>query len=146
MKAPIFEEIGKVAWKYYMLFQQHTPPGGETLEDPSWVVGKETGPYIKQKSRSICTTLGKRVVFYGLDCRVDRTIDRICYKSTYDAMFERLETAVTPETRHFILLLGVPIAYPRYVQDCGIQFVISLLLICIRPGLFGWRTCCRLIL
>ena len=112
----MFAEIGKVAWKYYMLFQQHTPPEGETLESPSWVIGTEKGPYIKHGSRSICTTLGKRVVFYGLDCRVDRTMDRICYDSTYNAMFSRLETAITPETKHLILLLAVHIAYPRYVR------------------------------
>ena len=114
MSTPVFGAIGEVAWKYYMLFQQHTPPEGETPEDPSWVVGKKDGPYIEQKSRSICTKLGKRVVFYGLDCRVDRTKHRICKTSTYDVMFERLETEVTRETKHLVLLLAVPIAYPRY--------------------------------
>lgn len=116
MRAPIFLGIGKVAWKYYMLFQQHTPPQGEAPEDAAWVLGTERGPYIKERSRSICTTFGKRVAFFGLDCRVDRTIDRVCYESTYDAMFGRLESAVvTGETTHLILLLGVPIAYPRRV-------------------------------
>ena len=114
MRAPIFVEIGKVAWRYYMLFQQHTPPAGENPEDPSWVIGTQKGQYIQERSRSICTTLGKRIVFYGLDCRVDRTIDRICYGSTYNLMFDRLEKEVTKDTKHILLLLGVPIAYPRY--------------------------------
>ena len=114
MRAPVFLEVGKAAWKYYMLFQQHTPPDGEKEEDPSWVIGKEKGLYIKHPSRSICTTFGKRIVFYGLDCRVDRTIDRICYESTYQLMFDRLEKEVNEETKHVFLLLGVPIAYPRY--------------------------------
>ncbi|EJD06423.1 uncharacterized protein FOMMEDRAFT_131380 [Fomitiporia mediterranea MF3/22] len=116
MKAPIFLGIGSVAWKYYMLFQQHTPPKGEANEDPSWVIGKEKGPYIQEYSRSICTTLGERVVFYGLDCRVDRTLERVCYGSTYDLMFDRLKReVVVGRTNHLILLLGVPIAYPRLV-------------------------------
>ncbi|KAL5503806.1 hypothetical protein ACEPAH_7877 [Sanghuangporus vaninii] len=116
MRAPIFLGIGTVAWKYYMLFQQHTPPKGEEREDPNWVVGTEKGPYIQEYSRSICTNLGKRVAFYGLDCRVDRTLDRVCYGSTYDAMFARLDKEVVRgQTNHLILLLGVPIAYPRLV-------------------------------
>ena len=116
MHAPIFLEIGKVAWKFYMLFQHHTSPQGESIEDPSWVIGTEKGPYIKEYSRSICTTLGKRVAFYGLDCRVDRTLERVCHESTYNAMFDRLEKEVIKgQTNHLILLLGIPIAYPRLV-------------------------------
>ncbi|TDL25496.1 hypothetical protein BD410DRAFT_886816 [Rickenella mellea] len=116
MRAPIFLGLGQIAWKYYMLFQQHTPPQGEKHEDHSWVIGSQTGPYIREPSRSICTSLGRRIVFYGLDCRVDRTIDRICYHSTYAAMFSRLDKEiVVGETTHLILLLGVPIAYPRLV-------------------------------
>lgn len=116
MRAPIFLKIGEVAWKYYMLFQQHTPPVGEKRpldEDPSWVIGGKKGPYIQHPSRSICTTFGNRILFYGLDCRTERTIDKICYESSYEKMFERLEKEVNNETKHLLLLLGVPIAYPR---------------------------------
>ena len=99
-----------------MLFQHHTSPQGESNEDPSWVIGSEKGPYIKEYSRSICTTLGKRVAFYGLDCRVDRTLERVCRESTYNAMFDRLDKEVIKgQTNHLILLLGIPIAYPRLV-------------------------------
>ena len=116
MKAPVFLAIGSVAWKYYMLFQHHTRPQGEAIEDPSWVIGVQKGPYIRELSRSISTSLGKRVAFYGLDCRVERTLDRICYDSTYEEMFKRLEKDVVEgQTKHLILLLGVPIAYPRLV-------------------------------
>ncbi|KAI5119331.1 hypothetical protein M0805_000561 [Coniferiporia weirii] len=115
MRGAIFLEIGCVAWKYYMLFLHHTPPKGEQPEDPSWVIGDELGPYIRERSRSICTTFGKRVVFFGLDCRTERTLEHVCYESTYDTMFERLNKMVNDETKHLILLLGVPIAYPRLV-------------------------------
>ncbi len=119
MRSPYFYTIGKAAWKYYMLFQQHTPPNDKS-DDPSWVISKEVGPYIRQKSRSIFTTFGKRVAFYGLDCRVDRTLTRICYESTYDAMFHRLDSEISAgqtQMRHLLLLLGVPIAYPRYARS-----------------------------
>ncbi|KZT54207.1 hypothetical protein CALCODRAFT_457001 [Calocera cornea HHB12733] len=118
MRAPIFLGIGRVAWKYYALFQLHIPPKGEDPEDPSWLIGKEPGPYIRERSRSICTTLGKRIMFFGLDCRTERTLKRIVYQSTYDAMFERMESELekAEDTTHLILLLGVPIAgYPRLV-------------------------------
>jgi hypothetical protein len=109
MRSPTFMAIGRVAWKYYMLFQLQTPPKGEgDHEDPSWMLGRKPGPYIQERSRSICTTLGKRLVFFGLDCRTERTMKRICYSDTYDAMFERLENEIgkAADTTHLILLLG----------------------------------------
>ena len=116
MNGEVFLVIGEVAWKYYMLFQHHTHFDETSIEteDPSWVLGTEPGPYIKHRSRSICTTFGKRVVFCGLDCRAERTLDRICYPKTYDAIFQKLEEKVASgNVKHLILLLGVPLAYPR---------------------------------
>ncbi|KAJ7217437.1 hypothetical protein C8J57DRAFT_277065 [Mycena rebaudengoi] len=115
--APIFMHIGAVAYKYYTLFQLQIPPAGDPgAEDPSFVLGPRKGPYIQEHSRSICTALGPRVVFYGLDCRTDRTFETICSAGTYDAMFERLgREVVKGKTAHLLLLLGVPIFYPRMV-------------------------------
>jgi len=117
MRSPIFLGIGKAAHKYYMLFQHHTAPNEvDSNPDSSFVVGSRPGPYITEKSVSICANLGPRTVFYGLECRMERTRHRICYESTYDAMFERLENAVVPgKTKHLLVLLGVPLAYPRLV-------------------------------
>lgn len=141
MRTPIFLGVGEVAWKYYMLFQHHTPPDGEIREDSSWVLGRQIGPYIRHPSRSICTTFGKRIVFYGLDCRTDRMIDRVCYESTYDAMFERLENEVVQgRTKHLILLLGVPIAYPRYEGFLSMRI---LLVHSLHLDSFGLRHSCQ---
>ncbi|KIJ52472.1 hypothetical protein M422DRAFT_243256 [Sphaerobolus stellatus SS14] len=117
LRTPIFIGIGKTAHKYYMLFQHHTSPSEiENNPDPSFVVGVRPGPYINQKSVSLCSNLGPRTVFYGLECRVERTRNRICYESTYDSMFTRLDQAVEKgKTKHLVILLGVPIAYPRLV-------------------------------
>jgi PhoD related phosphatase len=122
MRTPVFLGIGKAAYKYYLLFQQHTPLSDvEKAPDPSFVLGKQPGPYIQSCSVSLCTTLGPRTVFFGLECRVERTRTRVCYESTYDAMFSRLNAQVIKgHTRHLILLLGVPIAYPRLVWLEGI--------------------------
>ena len=122
MRSPVFLGIGKAAHKYYFLFQQHTPPSDiELAPDPSFVLGKRPGPYIPSLSVSLCTKLGPRTVFFGLECRVERTRTQVCYGSTYDAMFSRLdEEVVEGRTKHLILLLGVPIAYPRLVWLEGI--------------------------
>ncbi|KAG8739435.1 hypothetical protein FRC11_000727 [Ceratobasidium sp. 423] len=88
----------------------------ETELDPSFVRHPQQGPYIQHQGLSICTSLGEGVVFYGLDCRTDRTRHRICYADTYQAMFDRLDKEIiSGKTKHVLLLLGVPIAYPRLV-------------------------------
>lgn len=105
---------GKVGWKYYNLFQLQVSPTA-TPEEPIFVTNKPLGPYIRQQPRSICTTLGKRILFYGLDCRTGRSLEQICAPETYDAMFERLEREVyaLQDIRHLIVLLGIPLLYPR---------------------------------
>jgi PhoD related phosphatase len=149
MRTPVFVGIGHIAFKYYMLFQHHTPPPvavdilsaprssnhgsgidsmkegyngaylmPETEVDPSWILGNSPGPYLTQKSRSIYAQLGKRVAFLGVDARTERTRHQINYPETYDLIFNRLNIEFNRnpgEIKHLIILLGVPIAYPRLV-------------------------------
>ncbi|KAK4944434.1 hypothetical protein LTR10_016108 [Elasticomyces elasticus] len=87
-----------------------------TADDPSWIVGSRPGPYVEERSRSLYMRLGKRIAFCGIDARTERTRRQINYPETYDQIFNRLETefkAAHGEIKHLILLLGVPIAYPR---------------------------------
>ena len=59
-------------------------------------------------------SLGRSVAFLGLDCRTERQRDEILTEDSYDIIFDRLEEElVKGETKHLIVLLGVPIAYPR---------------------------------
>ncbi|KAI9782922.1 MAG: hypothetical protein M1839_004397 [Geoglossum umbratile] len=149
MRTPVFVGIGHIAFKYYMLFQHHTPPPvaadilsaprspgygsgidsmkeghndayvmPETEVDPSWILGNGPGPYLTQRSRNIYTQLGKRISFLGVDARTERTRHQINYPETYELIFDRLnsEFICNPgEIKHLIILLGVPIAYPRLV-------------------------------
>ena len=88
----------------------------ETADDPSWIVGLKPGPYVEERSRSLYMRLGKRMAFVGIDARTERTRKMINYPETYDLIFDRLENEVrisNGEIRHLILLLGIPIAYPR---------------------------------
>jgi len=114
MQTPVFTGIGAVAFKYYMLFQHQSVPAETETTEPSWVLGKNPGPYIKERSRSVFMHLGRQVAFLGLDCRTERQRDEIFTEDSYDIIFDRLEDEIVKgETKHLIVLLGVPIAYPR---------------------------------
>lgn len=86
-----------------------------TSEDPSYIIGKSPGPYVEERSRSIYCQLGARVAFVGIDARTERTRHQINYPETYNQIFARAskELAANQNIKHLILLLGVPIAYPR---------------------------------
>ncbi|KAE8145911.1 hypothetical protein BDV25DRAFT_60290 [Aspergillus avenaceus] len=84
--------------------------------DDSWIVGKRPGPYVEEKSRNLYMRLGKRIAFIGVDARTERTRHQVNYPDTYDLIFSRLEhevTAANGDIKHLVVLLGVPIAYPR---------------------------------
>ena len=68
MQCPVFSNLGRAAFKYYLLFQhQSSIAEASSLEnwDKSIIFGVEKGPYIKELSRSIITWLGKDVLFLG---------------------------------------------------------------------------------
>ncbi|KAJ8105833.1 hypothetical protein OPT61_g9942 [Boeremia exigua] len=114
MQTPVFTGIGAVAFKYYMLFQHQSVPAETEQTEPSWVIGKSPGPYIKERSRSVFMHLGRQIAFLGLDCRTERQRDEILTEDSYDIVFDRLEDEIIKgQTKHLIVLLGVPIAYPR---------------------------------
>ena len=116
METPVFSGVGNVAFKYYMLFQHQSVPEETTIHEPSWILGRQPGPYIKQLSRSLFMHLGKHVAFLGLDCRTERKRNEIVTLATLDHVLERCrKELVEGETKHLIVLLGVPIAYPRLV-------------------------------
>ncbi|KAF2807028.1 uncharacterized protein BDZ99DRAFT_523573 [Mytilinidion resinicola] len=114
MSTPVFTGVGAVAFKYYMLFQHQSVVDETEKTEPSWLLGSSPGPYINELSRSLFMFLGRKVAFLGLDCRTERQRDEIVSEKTYDLVFDRLDREIIKgETKHLIVLLGVPIAYPR---------------------------------
>ena len=114
MQTPVFTGIGAVAFKYYMLFQHQSVPAETEQTEPSWILGKTPGPYIRERSRSVFMHLGQQIAFLGLDCRTERQRDEILTEDSYDIIFDRLEDEIIKgKTKHLVVLLGVPIAYPR---------------------------------
>lgn len=91
-----------------------TPPR-DHVEDQCFILGKRPGPYIEEQSRSLYMRLGARIAFLGLDARTERTRHQINYQDTYELVFSRVrsELSAAKEIKHLIVLLGVPIAYPR---------------------------------
>jgi hypothetical protein len=116
MQSPVFRGLGGIAHKYYLLFQHQSVPEETTADEPSWIIGKHPGPYIENVSRSVFMNFGSPIAFLGLDCRTERRRDEIIALDTYDDVFERLrKDVIEGQTKHLIVLLGVPIAYPRLV-------------------------------
>jgi hypothetical protein len=116
MRCAVCAGLGAVAFKYYMLFQHQTSIDEGEEHEPSWILGTQPGPYIHELSRSIFTNLGRSIAFLGLDCRTERMNDEIVSAETYHKVFDRLaEGIVKGETKHLIVLVGIPVAYPRMV-------------------------------
>lgn len=116
MSSPVFTGLGAVAFKYYMLFQHQSVAAETAREEPSWLLGPSPGPYINQPSRNVFVHLGRKVALVGLDCRTERMRDEILCQETYDVVFDRMRHEIDEsdgDVKHLIVLLGVPIAYPR---------------------------------
>ncbi|KAM0754206.1 hypothetical protein T439DRAFT_323083 [Meredithblackwellia eburnea MCA 4105] len=122
-RSPVFEGIGEIAWRWMVLFQHHLAPEAPAQapkkamdEEPAYILHPKNGPYIKHQGLSISSTFGPDISFIGFDCRTDRTQKIICNPDTYDSLFARMEKdVVSGRTKHLLVLLGVPIAYPRLV-------------------------------
>ncbi len=132
MSTPVFCGLGAVAFKYYMLFQHQSVSDEGAANEPSWVMGAGPGPYINEKSRSIFVSLGKNITLLALDCRTERMVsdsmispgyhanlsqrEEVLSEASYDLIFDRCRREILEgETKHLIVLLGIPIAYPRLV-------------------------------
>lgn len=74
MQSSVISGLGKIAFKYYLLFQHHSVPEETEMDEPSWLLGAQPGPYIEQKSRNLFMSLGRGMTFLGLDCRTERTV------------------------------------------------------------------------
>ncbi|KAF2426495.1 hypothetical protein EJ08DRAFT_637967 [Tothia fuscella] len=114
MECPVMGGVGQVAFKYYMLYQHQSLPIEDERIEPSWLLGARPGPFIQEKSRSLFMFLGRNVALLGLDCRTERKRDEILSQDTWDSVFVRCRRELKKgETKHLIVLVGVPIAYPR---------------------------------
>lgn len=116
MKTPVFSGLGAVAFKYYMLFQQQSVVDETEESEPSLVLGCRPGPYIQELSRSLYMSLGSGLALLAVDARTERTRDEVIRDDTWKKIIDRCYAEIVKgETKHLLVLLGVPIAYPRLV-------------------------------
>ncbi|KAM3556135.1 hypothetical protein MY1884_005235 [Beauveria asiatica] len=142
MTCDVFRGIGGTAHKYYMLFQHHLAPPASTYTsdfrgegaDPAqlvntfvaeqrpgsqYIIGAKPGPYVAERSFNMYARLGARMAMLGIDARTERTRHQVNYPETYKLLYQRLrdelQAAADSEQpiQHLVLLLGIPIAYPR---------------------------------
>ncbi|PKS10626.1 hypothetical protein jhhlp_002381 [Lomentospora prolificans] len=90
-----------------------------TDQEIGYIIGPKPGPYVAEHSVNLYARLGARLAFLGIDARTERTRHQINYPETYELLFSKLsaelrhaESTGQPIT-HLLILLGVPIAYPR---------------------------------
>ncbi|WVR08312.1 hypothetical protein IAU60_005365 [Kwoniella sp. DSM 27419] len=117
--SPVMSFVGSRGYFWFLIFQLFVSdkvdgvdprPGTHTLR--SMIVGDKPGPWIPFPSHSLLVYLGPKVTLLALDCRAERKIDRICTKETYAKAFNEVKRA-SPNIEQLVILLGVPIAYPR---------------------------------
>ncbi|KAE8145331.1 hypothetical protein BDV25DRAFT_144752 [Aspergillus avenaceus] len=114
MGTPVISGLGNLAFKYYLLFQHHSVPEESEADEPSWLLGAQPGPYINQRSRNLFMSLGGGVTLLGLDCRTERMSDEILSEQTCDLIWDRCHREIVRgETKHLLVLLSIPLAYPR---------------------------------
>ncbi|KAI9105320.1 hypothetical protein DFS34DRAFT_598929 [Phlyctochytrium arcticum] len=109
----VFVNLGRVGWKFYLLFQQHTTAqlasgaGPHAHEYISPVNDGRTFHFIKH--------LGPNAVVVGPDTRGERTREQVLSPASYNMLFETLSNPnkVSPQVRHVVWMLAVPIVYPR---------------------------------
>ncbi|KAJ6442690.1 hypothetical protein O9K51_03865 [Purpureocillium lavendulum] len=116
MNSPVFRGLGAVAFKYYMLFQHQSLMDETENTEPSWILGDQPGPYIGELSRSVYVSMGGKVALLAVDCRTERTEHDVIGDKTWEKIMNRLYAEVRRgQVEHLLVLLGVPIAYPRLV-------------------------------
>ena len=124
MQTEVFSNIGQAAYKYYMLFQHHISIDEKEpyLSTKNWILGSTPGAYIKEKSHSVWTKLGPNMALLGLDCRTERKLKQVISWDTYKLLFQRVYDEIELSQKHtgqridhLLVMLGIPIAYPRLV-------------------------------
>ena len=119
MQSPVISGLGRIAFKYYLLFQHQTVIEETDHDEPSWIMGAEPGPYIREQSRNLFIPLGKGVTLLGLDERTERMSHEILSEPTCDIIWDRCHREMARgEVKHLLVLSSIPIAYPRMVSSC----------------------------
>ncbi|KAJ1929128.1 hypothetical protein IWQ60_001436 [Tieghemiomyces parasiticus] len=98
----VFKGVGAVALRFYMLFQQQSTV---QLAAKHQLFGASSFSWLKH--------LGSSTAVLGVDARFERSLTQVVSPASYDIIFGKLRDHLSTECRHLVVVLGVPIAYPR---------------------------------
>ncbi|KAJ1968260.1 hypothetical protein IWQ62_001347 [Dispira parvispora] len=104
----VFRGIGSIALRFYLLFQQHTTV---TLANHHQLFGSGGFSWLKH--------LGSTTALLGMDTRFERTLEQVVTPASYDMIFQNLQNHLSNDCRHLVVVLGVPIVYPRLTAAEG---------------------------
>ncbi|KAI8998013.1 hypothetical protein BC832DRAFT_535157, partial [Gaertneriomyces semiglobifer] len=99
---PVFQALGAIALRAYLLFQHHTTPALARGED-LW--GGSTG-------YNFLRFMGPRTVIFGHDGRYERSKDQVTDPKTYDILFNELLPNLPKSVEHLVFVTGVPVSFP----------------------------------
>ncbi|CDU22088.1 uncharacterized protein SPSC_00718 [Sporisorium scitamineum] len=118
MRAAVFNHVGRRGYFFFLLFQLFINDDVDGTSEASHpnrsILFGGDGVYIPFKNHSLLSYLGPKQWILLADCRSERKIDQICSKATYQRLFDAVRK-LPPGVEHLIVLLGVPLAYPRMV-------------------------------
>lgn len=120
MKGDLFSHIGSRGYFWFLIFQLFVNDEVDGINAKTWgshpatslIIGGP-GAYIPFPSHHLGVYLGPKVFLLAVDCRAERTLKQIVSRPTYDQLFHGLVATLPAEVEHLVVLLGVPIAYPR---------------------------------
>ncbi|BGP53880.1 hypothetical protein JCM8202v2_001452 [Rhodotorula sphaerocarpa] len=125
--SPVFSAIGAAGYKWFLIFQMFLSDetDGATYEmapgipsqsshvSKSLIVGGP-GAFVPYPNHSFLSYLGPKMYLLMIDWRSERRFNQLASQTTYDRC-EKAIDALPPGVEHLVVLVGVPIAYPRMV-------------------------------
>ncbi|ORY48323.1 hypothetical protein BCR33DRAFT_714698 [Rhizoclosmatium globosum] len=104
--SPIIQNIGRIAFRFYLLFQHHT----------NFTQAFKDGLFPEKKGYNWLKKTGPSTLTLALDVRSRRTDHQIMPEDTWKSVWTALEDRVLsekPKIKHLILVATVPVLYPR---------------------------------
>ncbi|KAK9468103.1 hypothetical protein V1512DRAFT_128022 [Lipomyces arxii] len=106
-QSSVLRNIGRIAFHFYLLFQHQTTETILETEPDPWDLFTVTG-----RGWHFLKNLGPSAVILGPDTRAERALNSIIGEATHMELFHRLES-LSSRVRHVVIMLAVPIVYPR---------------------------------
>lgn len=105
-KSAVFQGMFAVARRFYLLFQQHA------RYDNAVAISKTIGEF----SYHLVRNIGPNVILLSPDTRSERTIHQVLPPQAWDTLFREVERRLAASrgaVQHLVVLLPVPIVYPK---------------------------------